>query len=167
MGEFVTPRSQGAKRAEPSAEINAVARQIVDAAFHIHQDIGPGLLESAYETLLAVKLSRMGFDVERQVLVDAVHEGIELQGAFRLDILVNQAIVLEIKSVEKSMPIHGKQLMTYLKLGRYPLGFVLNFGTILFRDGIRRLVNSDALLAPSPLGVAKSTAQTAGEHDVS
>jgi GxxExxY protein len=138
--------------AEPDAQLDSVARQIVDTAFRLHRDIGPGLLESAYETLLSAKLTAIGFSVERQVSIDAVVDDIHLASAFRLDLLVNRSVVIEVKSVEKTLPIHAKQLQTYLRLGGFPLGFVINFGTALFKDGIRRLINSDALLAPSPLG---------------
>lgn len=137
---------------EPDREIDAIARQIVDTAFHLHRDVGPGLLESAYETLLSAKLTEIGLAVERQVTKDVVYEGIFLPSAFRIDLLICQSIVIEIKSVEKTLPIHSKQLLTYLRLGGFPLGFVINFGTALFKDGIRRLINSDALLASSRLG---------------
>ena len=90
-------------------------------------------------------MTRHGFNATR-------YDGINLPSAFRLDNLVNQSIVIEVKSAEKSLPVHSKQLLTYLKLGGYPLGFVVNFGTAMFKDGIHRLVNSDALLASSRLG---------------
>lgn len=137
---------------EPDANLDAIARQIVDTAFRLHRDVGPGLLESAYETLLSAKLTAIGLHVERQVTIDAVVDDIHLPAAFRIDLLVNQLIVVEVKSVEKTLPIHAKQLQTYLRLGQFPLGFVVNFGTAMFKDGIRRLINSDALLASSLLG---------------
>ncbi|MBA4052300.1 MAG: GxxExxY protein [Erythrobacter sp.] len=138
--------------AEPDANLDAIARQIVDTAFRLHRDVGPGLLETAYEILLSAKLTAIGLHVERQVTIDAVIDDILLPSAFRIDLLVNQSIVIEVKSVEKTLPIHAKQLQTYLRLGQFPLGFVINFGTAMFKDGIRRLINSDALLATSPLG---------------
>jgi iron complex transport system substrate-binding protein len=137
---------------EPDRELDTIARQIVDVAFHLHRDVGPGLLESAYETLLSAKLTQMGMAVERQVTIDVTYDDILLTSAFRIDLLVNRSIVIEIKSVEKALPIHSKQLLTYLRLGGFPLGFVINFGTAMFKDGIRRLINSDALLATSRLG---------------
>ncbi len=137
---------------EPDAGLDSIARQIVDTAFRLHRDVGPGLLESAYETLLSAKLTAIGLHVERQVAIDAVVDDIHLTSAFRIDLLVNQSIVIEVKSVEKTLPIHAKQLQTYLRLGGFPLGFVINFGTAMFKDGIRRLINSDALLASSLLG---------------
>ncbi len=137
---------------EPDRHIDALARQIVDVAFRLHRDVGPGLLEAAYETLLSAKLTARGLEVDRQVAVDVVYQGITLPAAFRMDLLVNRSVVIEIKSVEKTLPIHSKQLLTYLRLGGYPLGFVINFGTAMFKDGIRRLINSDPLLASWRLG---------------
>lgn len=137
---------------EPDRELDTIARQIVDIAFHLHRDVGPGLLESAYETLLSAKLTELGMGVERQMAIDVTHNNIFLSSAFRVDLLVDRSIVIEIKSVEKTLPIHSKQLLTCLRLGGFPLGFVINFGTAMFKDGIRRLINSDALLASSRLG---------------
>jgi iron complex transport system substrate-binding protein len=137
---------------EPDARLDAIARKIVDTAFRLHRDVGPGLLESAYETLLSAKLTALGLQVERQVTTDAMIDDIHLPSAFRIDLLVDQSIVIEVKSVEKTLPIHAKQLKTYLRLGQFPLGFVINIGTAMFKDGIRRLINSDALLASSLLG---------------
>jgi iron complex transport system substrate-binding protein len=137
---------------EPDRHLDALARQIVDVAFRLHRDVGPGLLETAYETLLSAKLTAIGLEVDRQVAVDVVYEGITLPSAFRMDLLVNRSVVIEIKSVEKTLPVHSKQLLTYLRLGGYPLGFVINFGTAMFKDGIRRLIHSDPLLASWRLG---------------
>lgn len=137
---------------EPDPQLDAWARDIVDTAFRLHRDVGPGLLESAYESLLSAKLTAIGLSVERQVTMDAVVDDIRLAAAFRIDLLVNRAIIIEIKSVEKTLPLHAKQLQTYLRLGGFPLGFVINFGTAMFKDGIRRLINSDALLASPRLG---------------
>lgn len=138
---------------EPEAELDALARTIVDTAFRLHRDLGPGLLEGAYEALLAACLTRDGIAVDRQVPVDACFEEIRLPAAFRIDLLVERRIVIEVKSVERTAPAHAKQVLTYLKLGGYPLGFVINFGTPLFKDGIKRLINNnDSLLASWRLG---------------
>jgi iron complex transport system substrate-binding protein len=142
---------------QPDAGLDAIARQIVDVAFRLHRDVGPGLLESAYETLLSAKLTAIGLHVQRQVNMDVVIDDIHLASAFRIDLLIERAIIIEVKSVEKTLPIHAKQLQTYLRLGGFPLGFVINFGTALFKDGVRRLINSDAILASSFLG--------ANQHD--
>lgn len=136
----------------PGAELDALARTVVDTAFRLHRDLGPGLLESAYEILLAARLSRDGIVVDRQVPVDASFEGVVLPAAFKIDLLVERRIVIELKSVEKTAPAHAKQVLTYLKLGGYSLGFVINFGAPLFKDGIKRLINNSAPLASWRLG---------------
>ena len=137
---------------EPDASLDAVARILVDTAFRLHRDIGPGLLESAYESLLAAKLAGVGLDVQRQVSIDASFEDIHLVAAYRVDLLIERSIVVEIKSVERSSPAHAKQVLTYLRLGGFPLGFVINFGTPMFKDGIKRLINSAVPLASWRLG---------------
>ncbi|MET4133306.1 GxxExxY protein [Porphyrobacter sp. MBR-155] len=137
---------------EPHAELDALARTIVDTAFRLHRDLGPGLLESAYEALLAARLEHDGLVVDRQVPVDACFDGIVLPAAYKIDLLIERSIVIEIKSVERASPVHAKQALTYLKLGGFPLGFVINFGTPLFKDGIKRLINNTAPLATWRLG---------------
>lgn len=137
---------------EPGAELDALARTVVDTAFRLHRDLGPGLLESAYEALLAARLAADGIAVDRQVPVDACFEGVVLPAAFKIDLLIERRVVIELKSVEKTSPAHAKQVLTYLKLGGYPLGFVINFGTPMFKDGIKRLINNTAPLASWRLG---------------
>lgn len=137
---------------EPDPRLDAIARLVVDTAFRLHRDLGPGLLESAYEALLSAKLVSLGLNVDRQMPVDAVFEDVVLPAAYKLDLLVERCIVIEIKSVEHTTPAHAKQVLTYLKLGGFPLGFVINFGTPMFKDGIKRLINSSAPLASWRLG---------------
>jgi GxxExxY protein len=137
---------------EPHADLDALARTIVDTAFRLHRELGPGLLESAYEALLAARLERDGLVVDRQVPVDAKFDGIVLPCAYKIDLLVEQSIVIEIKSVERASPAHAKQALTYIKLGGFPLGFVINFGAPLFKDGIKRLINNSVPLATWRLG---------------
>lgn len=137
---------------EPDPRLDAIARLVVDTAFRLHRDLGPGLLESAYEALLSAKLVSLGLHVDRQLAVDAVFEDVGLPAAFKLDLLVEQCIVIEIKSVERTTPAHAKQVLTYLKLGGFPLGFVINFGTPMFKDGIKRLINTSSPLASWRLG---------------
>jgi GxxExxY protein len=137
---------------EPHADLDALARTIVDTAFRLHRDLGPGLLESAYEALLAARLERDGLLVNRQVPIDASFDGIVLPAAYRVDLLIEHSIVIEIKSVERPSAAHAKQVLTYLKLGGFPLGFVINFGAPLFKDGIKRLINNSAPLATWRLG---------------
>lgn len=122
-------------------EIEHFCSIIVDTAFKIHSDIGSGLLESAYEVILAAKLRSRGLAVDRQVPIDIEYDGIRLPSAFRVDLLVENRIILEIKSVEKTLPVHAKQVITYLRLTNLTHGFVINFGTPMFKDGIKRLLN--------------------------
>jgi iron complex transport system substrate-binding protein len=122
-------------------EIEHICSLIVDTAFKLHKDIGPGLLESAYETILAAKLEDIGLVVDRQVPIDIQYEQVHLPAAFRVDLLVEKRIILEIKSVEKTLPVHAKQVITYLRLTNLTHGFVINFGTPMFKDGIKRLLN--------------------------
>jgi GxxExxY protein len=122
-------------------DIEEICSLIVDTAFRLHKNIGSGLLESAYETILAAKLHGAGLTVDRQVPIDIKYGGISLPSAFRLDLLVEKRIIIEIKSVEKTLPVHAKQVITYLRLTNLSHGFVINFGTPMFKDGIRRLLN--------------------------
>jgi GxxExxY protein len=120
---------------------NEIAKAVVDAAFKIHTALGPGLLESVYETVLAYELEKRGLKVARQVAIPVVYEGIEMEAGFRADLIVEDKVVVEIKSVEESHPVHKKQLLTYLKLSGRRLGLLINFGAPLIKDGITRLVN--------------------------
>jgi iron complex transport system substrate-binding protein len=121
--------------------IETVAREIVDAAVKVHKRTGPGLLESVYEVLLARELERRGLTVERQRPVDVVIDGVQFNEAFRLDLLVEGLIVVEIKSVETFVPAHWKQVHTYIRLLDLRLGFLLNFGDTTMKSGIHRIVN--------------------------
>jgi GxxExxY protein len=125
-------------------DIEEICNIIVDTAFKLHVDIGSGLLESAYEAILAAKLGSRGLRVERQVPINIEYDGVQLPAAFRLDLLVEDCVILETKSVEKTLPIHAKQVITYLRLTNLSHGFVINFGTPMFKDGIRRLLNDRA-----------------------
>lgn len=117
-----------------------VARQIVDAAFAVHKALGPGLLESVYEVCLGHELNKRGLRVERQVLVPVVYDGMRLDAGFRLDMLVQTEVVVEIKAVEALLPIHEAQVLTYLKLSGHRLGLLINFNVPIIKRGIRRLV---------------------------
>jgi GxxExxY protein len=123
-----------------SDEIERVAQLVVDAAFKVHTFFGPGLLESAYEACLAYELLKRGFTVETQVPVPLVYEEVKLDAGFRIDILVNRCVLIEVKAVEKLIPIFEAQVLTYLKLTGIRVGFLINFNTKLIKDGIKRLV---------------------------
>jgi GxxExxY protein len=120
---------------------NEVAKVIVDAAYHIHVKLGPGLLESVYRVILAHELRKRGLHVDAEVDVPVVWEEIRLEAGFRADLIVEQQVVVELKSVEKTIPVHKKQLLTYLKLTGCHLGLLINFGEALIKDGISRVVN--------------------------
>jgi len=123
------------------ARLNLTSGDVIDSSIKIHRHFGPGVLESAYETCLAYELSRRGHEVRTQVLQPIDYEGIVLEGAYRLDMLVDDEIIVELKTVERILPIHEAQLLSYLRLGKRPLGLLINFKTRLLRDGIRRIVN--------------------------
>ncbi len=122
-------------------EIDRISAEVVDTAIRVHRELGPGLLESVYETVLAASLARAGFRVDRQKPVDFEFDGMRFDGAFRVDILVEEQLVLEIKSIEQLAPVHAKQMLTYLRLLNQPVGLLLNFGGATMKEGIRRLVN--------------------------
>jgi GxxExxY protein len=120
---------------------NDVAREIVDAAFKIHTTLGPGLLESVYLTVMAYELKKRGLRVEKELGVPVVYETVELELGFRLDLIVEDLVIIELKSVEKVLPVHHKQLLTYLRLKRKRLGLLINFNVALIKDGITRTAN--------------------------
>ena len=120
---------------------NAIATLIVDAAYHIHRDIGPGLLESVYERILAHEIRSRGLEIARQVVVPIHYRGERFDEGFRADIIVAGAVIVELKSTETNHTIHAKQLRTCLKLTGLRLGLVVNFGLDLIKEGITRVVN--------------------------
>jgi GxxExxY protein len=130
----------------PSLE--ELASIAVDCGFHIHKDLGPGLLESVYEAVLAEALSQRGLGIARQQSVPISFRGITLPEAFRADIVIENSLVIEVKSVERNAPVHAKQLLTYLRLMKQPLGLLMNFGCETFRDGVKRVVNGHNSFVP-------------------
>ena len=120
---------------------NEIAKHIVDAAFRIHTSLGPGLLESVYEAVMAQELKRRGLYTERQQALPVVWENIHLEAGFRVDLIVENKVIVEIKSVEAIAPVHRKQLLTYLRLANKRLGILINFDVDLIKDGIARVVN--------------------------
>ena len=120
---------------------NEIAKIVVDAAYHVHRRLGPGLLESVYEAVLAYDLKKRGMKVERQVPVAIVYDDIKFNDGFRADLIVEDKVIVELKSVENIVPVHKKQLLTYLRLSDKRLGLLINFGSELIRDGISRVVN--------------------------
>jgi len=120
---------------------NEIAKIIVDAAFQIHKRLGPGLLELVYEVVLAHELKKRGLRVKRQVPVAIVYDDIKFDEGFRADLIIEDKVIVELKSVENIVPVHKKQLLTYLRLSDKRLGLLINFGSELIRDGISRVVN--------------------------
>ncbi len=120
---------------------NEIGKLVVDSAVTVHRELGPGLLETVYEVILAHELLQRGLRVERQVPISIEFRGIKFGEAFRADIVVEGKVILELKSVEKVTRVHQKQLLTYLRLTGYKLGFLLNFGEALMKKGITRAVN--------------------------
>lgn len=121
--------------------LNEVGEQVIGAAIRVHSSLGPGLLESAYEICLHHELSKLGLDVQRQLPLPIVYDGVKLDAGYRLDLVVNR-VVLELKTVDKLQPIHTAQLLSYLRLGDYKLGYLLNFHVLSMRDGIKRVANN-------------------------
>ena len=120
---------------------NPISQPIVDAAYQIHKTLGPGLLESVYEVVLAYELRKRGLKVERQLPVQVVYDGICFEEGYRLDLLVEGKVIVEIKSIETLTPVHKKQLLIYLRLLDKRLGLLINFNEELIRNGISRVVN--------------------------
>lgn len=128
-------------------EIDDITGQIVDAAYKLHTRLGPGLLESVYEVVLARELARRGLRVERQKAVSFEFDGMCFEDAYRVDLLVEGLVVVELKSVENLAPVHPKQVLTYLRLLNLPVGLLLNFGAATMKEGMHRIVNN---YVPSP-----------------
>ena len=120
---------------------NEIANRIMDVSFQIHREIGPGLLESVYEAVLAKKLTDFGLAVERQLPIAICYEGITFDEGFRADLVVEKKVIVELKSMDKLQAVHFKQLLTYLRLADCRLGLLINFGESLLKDGFKRVVN--------------------------
>ena len=131
----------GAENAESKRSLDDITGEIVDAAYKVHTSLGPGLLESVYEMVLAKELERRGLHVERQKPISFDFDGIHFSDCFRVDLMVEFKVVVEIKSLEVLLPVHPKQVLTYLKLLKLPVGLLINFGAPRLKDGLRRVVN--------------------------
>ena len=121
---------------------NEIAKVVVDAAYRVHVTLGPGLLESVYELALSHKIGKRGLKVERQVSVPIEYDGIQFDEGFRIDLFVERKVVVELKSVEKVLPVHKKQILTYIRLTDTRLGLLINFEAPLIKDGITCMVNN-------------------------
>lgn len=134
-------------------ELEELAAIAIDCGLRIHRDLGPGLLESVYETVLAASLNKAGLSVARQVPPSFVFDEMPFNDVCRIDLLVDRRLIIEIKSVETLAKVHGKQLLTYLRLAQQPLGLLMNFGGATFKEGLRRVVNAHTSFASSRLRV--------------
>lgn len=123
-------------------DVESLAREAVDCGFKIHRELGPGLLESVYEALIARSLEKRGFRAQRQMPISFAFDGMTFDDAFRIDLLIEGTLLVEIKSVEKTAPVHGKQVLTYLRLMKLPLGILMNFGLATFKEGVKRIANN-------------------------
>ena len=120
---------------------NEIAKQILDAAFVVHTKLGPGLLESVYEVVMAYELKKRGLNAERQKAMPILYDNIRFDEAFRSDIVVNGKVIAELKSVEALLPVHAKQVLTQLRLSGLKLGLLINFGEAHLKNGIKRIIN--------------------------
>ena len=123
-------------------EVNEVSGQVVDAAIKVHTALGPGLLESAYEACLMHELEKRGLKTERQVGLPVEYDGVRIDVGYRLDLLVDNQVIVELKAVERLTRVHEAQLLSYLKLGGIHVGLLINFNVVRLRDGIKRMVNN-------------------------
>jgi len=122
-------------------ELDDITGAVVDSAMKIHKELGPGLLESVYEVVLARELERRRFQVERQKPIRFEYDGMVFEDGFRVDLLLDGRAIVELKSVEKLVPVHSKQLLTYLRLMNLPVGLLINFGSATLKEGLHRIVN--------------------------
>jgi iron complex transport system substrate-binding protein len=122
-------------------DLEELARIAIQCGMDLHCDLGPGLLESAYEALLSAALGQQGLAVERQLPISMSYKGVVINNAFKIDLLIERKLVIELKSLDRLAPVHGKQVLTYLRLMNLPLGLLMNFGQATFKDGLKRVAN--------------------------
>jgi GxxExxY protein len=147
-----TQRREDAK-GDAMRDVEELASLSIDCALKLHKELGPGLLESVYEAVLAASLARRGLAVERQKPIPIEYDGMVLGEGFRADVLVEGRLIIEVKSIDRLAPVHGRQLLTYLRLAKQPLGLLMNFGGATLREGLRRVVNNHDPFASSRLRV--------------
>ncbi len=123
-------------------ELNRISSKVIEAAINVHKELGPGLLESVYQTCLVLELKEMGLEVKSEVPVPIIYKGKKLTQEFRLDLLVDEKVVVELKSVKNIEDVHKKQLLSYLLLAQKPLGLLINFNVSLLKQGIYRIINT-------------------------
>jgi len=129
-------------------DLNGITHGIIAAAIEVHRRLGPGLLESAYQECVCYELSRMGLSFTREVHLPLSYEGLQLDCCYRIDLVVEDKILVELKSIEQVLPIHSAQLLTYLRASKKPIGLLINFNVLVLKDGIKRIVNDFAERGP-------------------
>ncbi|MCU0615750.1 MAG: GxxExxY protein [Gemmatimonadaceae bacterium] len=139
-----------------SPDLERLVATVIDVAYALHRDLGPGLLESVYERLLAIALTRRGLRVARQVPIDFTYFGVPFPGGLRLDLLVGQQVIVEVKAVEQLSPIGARQTLTYLRITGLQIGLVINFGGLRFSDAVRRVEN---YRRSTPAGIERLTSR--------
>ena len=137
-------------------DLEAISGDVIDVALKLHRELGPGLLEAVYEMILAGRLEQMGYRIARQRAIDVTYDGLHFPAAFRIDLLVDDRLLVEVKSVERLNPAHSKQLLTYLRLTQQPVGLLINFGGETLKEGLKRVVNDYRPSASPRLRVNKN-----------
>lgn len=132
-------------------DINEITREVIDSAYHLHHRLGPGLMESVYRQILARDLEKRGLRVEQEKLISFQYEGMTIENGFRVDLLVDRQVVVELKSIETLAPVHSKQVLTYLRVLDLPVGLLINFGSLSLKQGLQRIANARATSAESAL----------------
>ena len=147
-------------------DIDQITGEIINSAMYVHTALGPGLLESAYVTCLSAHLRKKGFKIMNEVPIRLVFDGIELDCAYRIDLLVEDLVVVECKAVKQLIPVHDAQLLSHIRLGFHPVGLLINFHALHLRDGIRRKVNGHHPSAPSrtPRPLRQSSVSATGRE---
>jgi GxxExxY protein len=140
--------TENTEGAEEVRDLNWITRGIIAAAIEVHRHLGPGLLESAYQECVCYELSRAGLSFTREVHLPLSYKGLKLECSYRIDLLVEDAILVELKSVEQILPIHSAQLLTYLRASHKPIGLLINFNVLVLKDGIKRIVHDFAERGP-------------------
>ena len=130
-----------------------IGKDVVDCAIAVHTTLGPGLLESAYEACLAYELQLRNYQIERQKSLPVFYKNLEIENGYRLDLLINNCVIVELKAIDAILPIHRAQLITYLKLSNISLGFLINFNTPLLKDGLQRIVNQHPATYQKPTSI--------------
>lgn len=131
------------RQQELSDELNALSYKVIGLAIEVHRTLGPGLLESAYQACLVYELQKVGLKVEKEVGLPLKYKEIKLDQGYRMDLLIENILVIELKTVEEFTPVHFAQILTYLKLGKYPLGLLINFNSKILKNNIKRFINSN------------------------